>query len=67
MTSLLTEATSWGPIRFAVPVHTGIPRFGRYGSVVRTARYRAVCVPVNHRINTYRPYRAIQGGTKNLA
>ncbi|RZS16554.1 hypothetical protein BHM03_00048559 [Ensete ventricosum] len=69
----------------AVPVHTGIPKFGWYGSVTidfdhyrvcssyhpvqsgpRTARYRAVRVPVNHRTGTYRPYRVVQGGPENL-
>ncbi|RZR72412.1 hypothetical protein BHM03_00013268 [Ensete ventricosum] len=38
----------------------------RYGSVVRTARYRAVRVPVNHRTGTYRPYRAVQSGVQIL-
>ncbi|RWV92144.1 hypothetical protein GW17_00045517 [Ensete ventricosum] len=46
--------------RFAVPAHTSVPRFGQYGSVVCTARYRAVRVPVNHRTGTYRPYRAVR-------
>ncbi|RWW07326.1 hypothetical protein GW17_00029297 [Ensete ventricosum] len=25
-----------------------------------------VCVPVNHRTGTYRPYQVVQGGTENL-
>ncbi|RWV96753.1 hypothetical protein GW17_00040506 [Ensete ventricosum] len=41
--------------RFAVPVCTGISRFGWYGTV------RAVHVPVNHRTGMYRPYRAVIG------
>ncbi|RWW12316.1 hypothetical protein GW17_00024029 [Ensete ventricosum] len=36
-----------------------------YRDLVGTVR--VVRIPVNHRTDTYRPYRAVQGGTENLA
>ncbi|RWW21316.1 hypothetical protein GW17_00014540 [Ensete ventricosum] len=57
---------SMAPSRPSSPRRTRSPSSLRV-CARRTMRFLAVCVPVNHRTGTYHPYRAVQGGTENLA